>query len=46
MMNTSLGNRDIIYPDYDCLYVAHPGELSFFQRVWFCIFNRYDDRVC
>jgi len=45
MMNTPLENRDIIYPDND-LYVAQPVELNFFQRVWFCIFNRYDERVC
>lgn len=28
------------------LYTAMPVKMTFFQRVWYCIFNRYDDRVC
>ena len=45
LMNTTLGNPDILYPDNE-LHIAHPVELNFFERVWYCLTNRNYGRVC
>ncbi len=28
------------------LFMALPVKMTFFQRFWYCICNRYDDRIC
>ena len=28
------------------LHQAVPVRMTFFQRFWYCIFDRYDDRIC